>query len=159
MSATDAAPVWADDPGPAPRPVKPAPTSAAAPAGRTTRVVLRRLDPWSVLRLSVLYYLALFVMLLVAGVLLWAGAAAVGAIENIEDFMESIGWEEFRFEPVQLLAGSALTGAVLVVCGTAANLLLAVLFNLTSDAVGGLKLTLQEDLPRRPSKGEGTATV
>jgi len=113
--------------------------------GRTTRVVLRHLDPWTVLKLSLVYYLCIFVVLVVAGVLLWAGANAAGVVGNIETFMEDIGFEDFRFVGSQLLSGVALLGAVLVVAGTFANVLLTVLFNLMSDAVGGLKLTLQED--------------
>jgi hypothetical protein len=118
----------------------------AARAGRTTRVVLRRLDTWTVLKLSIVYYLALFVVLLVAGVLLWAGATAVGVVGNIESFMVEIGFEDFRFIPSELLGGFALAGLVLVVAGTFANVLLTALFNLMSDVVGGVKLTLQEDV-------------
>ena len=121
---------------------------AKKPVGRTTRVVLRQLDPWTVLKLSLVYYLCLFVVLLVAGTILWAGANAAGMVGNIETFMEDIGFEDWRFLPSQLLGGVTLGGAVLVVAGTCANVLLAVLFNLMSDVVGGLKLTLQEDVDR-----------
>ncbi|MEA3020685.1 MAG: hypothetical protein QOI47_2209, partial [Actinomycetota bacterium] len=41
--------------------------NAPASGARTTRVVLRNLDPWTVLKLSLVYYLALFFVLLVAG--------------------------------------------------------------------------------------------
>jgi hypothetical protein len=139
---------------PAPKAVAPAPSPRAA--GRTTRVVLRRLDPWTVLKLSIVYYLALFVVLLVAGFLLWAGAEAVGVVGNIESFMVDIGFEDFRFIPSQLFGGLALAGLVLVIAGTVANVLLTSLFNLMSDVVGGLKLTLQEDADQR---GSGTSSV
>ena len=133
---------------------------APKPTGRTTRVVLRQLDPWTVLKLSLVYYLCVFVVLLVAGVLLWAGANAAGVVGNIETFMEDIGFEDFRFVPGQLFGGVALGGLVLVVAGTCANVLLTVLFNLMSDVVGGLKLTLQEDVERpaaAPAKGSKTS--
>ena len=127
--------------------------------GRTTRVVLRRLDPWSVLKLSLVYYLAVFVVILVAGVLLWAGAEAAGVVGNIENFMVDIGFEDFKFLPSKLLGGVALGGLVLVVAGTFANVLLAALFNLMGDIVGGLKLTLQEDVARTAPKDESAPTV
>jgi len=133
---------------------------ASRPVGRTTRVVLRQLDPWTVLKLSLVYYLCVFVVLLVAGVLLWAGANAAGVVGNIETFMEDIGFEDFRFVPGQLFGGVALGGLVLVVAGTFANVLMTVLFNLMSDIVGGLKLTLQEDVDGvapAPSKGSSTS--
>ena len=122
------------------------PKASRRPQGRTTRVVLRQLDPWTVLKLSLVYYLCLFVVLLVAGVILWAGANAAGVVGNLETFMEDIGFEDFRFVPSQLFGGVALGGLVLVVAGTCANVLMTVLFNLMSDVVGGLKLTLQEDV-------------
>ena len=130
-----------------------------APAGRTTRVVLRRLDPWSVLKLSLVYYLAVFLVILVAVTLLWMGAEAVGVVGNIETFMVDIGFDDFKFLPSKLLGGVALGGLVLVVAGTFTNVLLASLFNLMSDVVGGLKLTLQEDVPRSSAKDESAPTV
>jgi hypothetical protein len=117
----------------------------AKSAPRTTRVVLRKLDAWSVLKLSLVFYLALFIVVLVAGVILWAGANSVGVVENIESFMQDIGFNDFKFVPDKLLGGIALGGMVLVVAGTCANVLLAALFNLMGDIVGGLKLTLQEE--------------
>ena len=133
-----------------------APAARTARGGRTTRVVLRRLDTWTVLKLSLVYYLALFVVLLVAAMLLWAGATAVGVVGNIESFMVDIGFDGFRFIPSELLGGFALGGLVLVVAGTFANVLMTALFNLMSDVVGGVKLTLQEDVEPGPT---GTSTV
>jgi hypothetical protein len=139
-------PEWRDSPTRTAKPkAAPAPKAAKRPAGRTTRVILRRMDPWSVLKLSLVYYLAVFVVILVAGTLLWAGASAAGVVGNIENFMVDIGFEDFKFVPSKLLGGVALGGLVLVVAGTFANVLLSALFNLMSDVVGGLKLTLQED--------------
>jgi hypothetical protein len=126
---------------------------------RTTRVVLRKLDAWTVLKLSLVYYLALFVVILVAGALLWAGASAAGVVGNIENFMVDIGFEDFKFEPGQLLSGVALGGLVLVVAGTFANVLMTALFNLMSDVVGGLRLTLQEDPDQPRRTDDGNATV
>ena len=121
--------------------------------------MLRRLDPWSVLKLSLVYYLAVFVVILVAGVLLWAGASAAGVVGNIETFMVDIGFEDFKFLPSKLFGGVALGGLVLVVAGTFANVLRASLLNLMSDVVGGIKLTLQEDVPRSSAKDESAPTV
>jgi hypothetical protein len=98
-------------------------------------------------------------VLLVAGTLLWAGASAIGVIGNIESFMVDIGFEDFRFIPSKLFGGLALGGLVLVVAGTVANVLLTALFNLMSDVVGGLKLTLQEDAEPGRAGEPGTSTV
>jgi hypothetical protein len=141
---------------PAPVPVRPLAKRRKAPKpekvrARTSRVVVRRVDPWSVLKLSLIFYLCVCLVLLVAGCLLWAGASAAGVVENIEGFVSDIGFDDFKFVPADILRASTIGGLVLVVAGTLANTLLAVLFNLMGDVVGGLKVTLAEDLrkPRR----------
>jgi hypothetical protein len=122
------------------------PTEVASPAGtRVSRVVLRRVDPWSVLKVSVLFYLSVCIVLLTAGVLLWVGARSVGVIENVEGFLDQIGFTDFQFVPGQMLRGAALGGVVLVGTGTFANVLMAVLYNLINDVVGGIRVTLAED--------------
>jgi hypothetical protein len=149
-TATPAAPPEARSRTPKPakvgKPGRPRREEAVPPAGvRTSRVVLRRIDPWTVLKVSVLFYLSVCIVLLTSGVLLWAAAQSVGVVENIESFMVSVGFDDFRFRPAQILRASALGGMVLVVSGTFGNVLLTVLYNLINDVVGGLKLTLAED--------------
>jgi len=117
---------------------------------RTSRVVVRRVDPWSVLKLSILFYLSVCIILLVAGVLLWSAASSAGVVDNVESFMVEIGFDGFKFLPGQILRGAGLGGLVLVVAGTFANVLLATLYNLIGDVIGGVKLTLAEDESNRP---------
>jgi hypothetical protein len=110
-------------------------------------VVLRRVDPWAVLKVSALFWLSVVLILLTAGVLLWAAAASVGLVSGIEDAMAGLGFEDYEFLPGKILRGAALVGFVLSIAGTIGNVLLAVLYNLISDTVGGLRLTLSEDAP------------
>ena len=126
----------------------PDPQPGAGPA-RTSHVVLRRVDPWSVFKLSMVFYLCVCLVLLVAGVVLWLGASAVGVVGNVESFFQDAGFDGFTFSPGLLLRGFAIGGLILVVAGTVANLLLATLFNLMSDVVGGVRVTLAEDLRDR----------
>lgn len=112
--------------------------------------MVRRVHPWSVLKISLLFYLSACIVLLTAGVLLWVAADRAGFVDNIESFIGDTGFNDFRFLPGQILRGFVIFGLVLAVAGTIANVLLAVLFNLISDVVGGLKLVLAEDDgPRR----------
>jgi hypothetical protein len=122
---------------------------ATTPAARTSHVVIRRVDPWSVLKLSLLFYLCVCLVLLVAGIVLWAGASAAGVVENVESFFQDAGFDGFEFSAGVMLRGFAIGGLILVVAGTIANLLLATLFNLMSDVVGGIRVTLGEDLRPR----------
>ena len=89
---------------------------------RTSHVVLRRVNPWSVLKLSLLFYLCVCVVLLVASVILWAGASASGVVGNVEGFFQDAGFEGFEFAAGQLLRAFA---------------------------IGGLRVTLTEDVHHR----------
>lgn len=117
-------------------------------ASKTTRTAeLRHVDPRSVAKLSAVFYLCACAVLLVAGLVLWIGAVATGVVGNVESFFRDAGFDGFRFAPVQLFRAFALMGLVLVAAGTAANVLLAMLFNLMTELVGGVRVTLSEDVP------------
>lgn len=128
-------------------------TGRVQPQGRRVRRILRHVDVWSVLKFSLLLYACLLVVGLVAGTLLWVAASGAGMIDNIEKFIEGVGFNDFRFLGGALLRAATLSGLVLVVLGTGINVLVAVLYNLISDVVGGVEVTfLEEETPtRRPS--------
>lgn len=117
---------------------------------RTSHVVLRRVEPWSVFKLSLVFYLCVCAVLLVATVMLWLGASVTGVVGNVESFFQDAGFDGFTFSAATMLRAFTLGGLILVVAGTIANLLLAMLFNLMSEVVGGVRVTLGEDLrPKR----------
>lgn len=178
---------------------------------RKVRRIVRHIEPWSVLKISVLFYLALFLIVCVASALLWSAARASGTVDNVESFITSVGGfgncepiegasptstttpdgtsspdevdqldpdgattgpieepavsspgddedcrdgeelvGEFRFEDARIFQAFALGGIVLVLAGSAANVVLAVLFNLMSDLTGGVRVTvLEEETPGR----------
>jgi hypothetical protein len=107
--------------------------------------VVRKIDTWSVLKVSSLFFLSLVLVLLIAGILLWAAGTAVGAIDSVESFMQAIGFEDFRFVGTQLLRGFTAAGLVFVLLGTGLSILVAVIYNLISDVVGGIELTVLEE--------------
>jgi hypothetical protein len=113
--------------------------------------VVRRFDAWSVMKVAFIFYLCLYIVAMVAGILLWNVAARVGVIDNLEEFAIRMGaFKTFQFEPDLILEGSALIGAVLVVVATGMTVLAATLFNLISDLVGGIRLTVIEEDGARP---------
>lgn len=120
------------------------------PQGRRSRLIIRRVDPWTVLKFSALLYVSVYFVVLVAGIVLWSAATAAGVRGNIESFIrELIASEHFKFEADKILRSSVIGGAVLVVFGSLGNVLMAVLFNLISDVVGGIGISVEERPPRR----------
>jgi hypothetical protein len=129
---------------------------------RKVKRIVRRLDAWSVLKVAFIFNLCAYIVSMVAGVVLWRVAEGAGVIENIESFIEDLGaFETYRFEPDLIFEAYALGGAVLAVLATGLIALGAVLFNLISDLVGGIRVTVIEEpgsMParRRRSGGKGS---
>ncbi|MFN2608299.1 MAG: DUF3566 domain-containing protein [Acidimicrobiales bacterium] len=132
---------------------------AAAVRHRRSREVVRKIDAWSVLKVSVVFYVTLYCILLVAGIILWLAATATGLRHNVEKFIaDLIASGKFHFVASELLRAATIGGAVLVVMGTAANVLLVVLYNLISDMVGGLSIVVEER-PSRRAASQATAAA
>lgn len=118
--------------------------------GRRVRLVLRRIEPLTVLRFSVLLYMTMYLVILVAGLVLWAAATATGLRHNIEKFIgDLIASDSFHLLGGTVAKASVAGGAVMVVIGTGANVLMAVLYNLISDVIGGVILVFEERPSRR----------
>ena len=127
---------------------------------KVTRIV-RRVDAWGVFKISIIFYVILYIILLVAGILLWNLANTTGTVANVEGFLRDLfGLKTFEFDGEKLFRASWVLGAILVVAGTGLNVTLAVLFNLISDLVGGVRVTVLEEeviLRERPviPRGDG----
>jgi len=120
---------------------------------RKVRRLIRHVDPWTVLKVSFLFYLSMFTVSVIAGVLLWTAAVDAGTIAGTEDFIKDLfAFETFRFDADQIFRSSVLGGIALVFGVTALTVLLAVLFNLISDLVGGIRLTVIEEETARPRR-------
>jgi hypothetical protein len=128
---------------------------------RKVRRVVRHIEPWSVFKLSLLFYICLYITLEVAGLLLWNLAVSAGTIDNIIDFVNDLGGGELTIDGSVIFRASVIAGGVLVIAGSLFNVLLAVLFNLISDLVGGIRVTvIEEENVRyapatRPTPGPG----
>jgi hypothetical protein len=120
-------------------------------AGRRTRRVVRRIDVWTVLKMSILFYLCVFLVFMVAGVVLWNIAQAFNVIHSVEKFVRSIfDLQKFTFKPMVVFQASLFGGIVLVLLGTGANVLSALLYNLISDVVGGVQFSVLEETAPAP---------
>ena len=107
--------------------------------------VITRVDPWSVLKVSLLFAMSAWLILVVAGVILWRVAISTDTIGKFENFMAEIlvepGWV---VDGMQIFRASAIAAAVLVVAGTVFAVVFSVVFNLISGLTGGLKLSVIE---------------
>ncbi|MGA1362970.1 MAG: DUF3566 domain-containing protein [Ilumatobacteraceae bacterium] len=122
---------------------------------RVTRVV-RDVDAWSVFKVALVVHAAMYVVLLVTGLLLWNVASATGTIDNVESFLASFGWDSFTFDGSRVFTSSAVGGVFLVILGAGLWVLGAVIFNLVTELVGGVRVTvLEEEVVARPVNSDG----
>lgn len=122
---------------------------------RVTRVV-RHVDTWSVFKVALVFNLFLYGVLLTAGVLLWQVAQNTGTVDNIERFFESFGWQSFELKGGEIFHNSWIAGLFLVVGLTGGAVLMATLFNLIADLVGGIRVSvLEEEVVEREQRGTG----
>jgi hypothetical protein len=124
--------------------------------GRRT-VVLRRIDLWSALKVSLGLYFSIFLVTLIGLVVLWFGGRSTGVIDNLESLVEQFGFSEngtFHFEGAEILKMTAVIGPILVVVGSLATVAGVALFNVLSRFLGGVELTVAdgEELPPSPTR-------
>lgn len=118
---------------------------------RVSRIV-RDIDVWSVFKVGLIFHAALYVVVLLTGVLLWNVGSATGTIDNVEQFLESFGWDSFTFKGAELFQSSAILGIFAIVGGTGLWVLAALVFNLITELVGGIRVTvLEEEVVARPT--------
>ena len=120
--------------------------------GRRVRRIVRRIDTWSVFRVSALFNLSVGIVFLLAGVLLWLAGSAVGAVENVEGFMQAIGLDDFRFVGGAIFRGGLVLTLLGVALATGFAVLLSVLYNLIADVVGGVEFSVLEEAGSAPDR-------
>src|SRR5918912_3204190 len=64
----------------------PRPVAADVPRERRARLVVRRLDPWSMLKFSLLFYFSLLLVGVLAFAVVWLVLANMGVFESITNF-------------------------------------------------------------------------
>jgi hypothetical protein len=118
---------------------------ARRPRVRKVTRVVRHLDTWSVFKVAFVFNLVVYVVCLTAGVLLWNVAYSTGTVDNVENFFMQFGWESFEFKGGELYHNAWIAGLFVAVGLTGFAVLLATLFNLITDLVGGIRVTVLEE--------------
>ena len=118
---------------------------------RRARLVVQRIDTWSVAKMVFLLSMALGIVTIVASVILWLFLQASGAFTGVNQILTSMGTGNTNIDITQMvnIGQVALATTILSVINTVIFTLLsmigAILYNLAAKLVGGITLTLSDE--------------
>ncbi|MCT9626485.1 DUF3566 domain-containing protein [Pseudarthrobacter equi] len=128
--------------------VKPAPKAKA----RRARLLISKVDPWSVLKMAFLLSVALGIVTVVAAIVLWTVLDLTGIFDQVDSLLGTLAGSEgggFELKKVaslgQVASFATIIAVVNVVLLTALSMLSAVLYNISATLVGGIGVTLTDD--------------
>lgn len=134
-----------------PRRTTPAPSGYSQvrrqrPAARRLRRTIRRVDPMSVLRLSLFFYACFLVLWLIFVAFLYWYLEGRGVIEGIREVGESLvlGWDKADLGLFYFERWAFLLGLTFAIVGSLFNAFLAMLYNVAANMFGGLEMTFVE---------------
>lgn len=121
---------------------------------RKVRRLVRHVDPWSVLKASLLMALCMWVVAMIASVIVWSVANNTGALQSLEDFFnDSLQLEDFQLSGDVLFRQFGLVSLLFALGATATAVVLTLVFNLVSDIIGGVWISVIEEETARPVDG------
>jgi Transmembrane domain of unknown function (DUF3566) len=118
---------------------------------RKVRRLIRHVDPWSMLKLSLLLSLCMWLMVMIAAVILWTVARNAGTIASVEDFVNSsLSLQDWKLDGEFIFRQFGLVTLLLCLGFAAAIVIATLVFNLVSDIIGGVWISVIEEETARP---------
>lgn len=112
---------------------------------RQARVVVRKVGPWSVLKFSLIFYFCVMLVFLGALMILYGVLDAIGALDSLTRLIRDLFADQsFSIHGGWLFTRGFAIGMAMVVLWSLINVFVAFLYNLISDLVGGVEITLSE---------------
>ncbi len=113
---------------------------------RRARLQLRHIDTWSALKISLVVSIALFFIWMVAVGVLYGVLGGLGVFGTLNELFGQLGGAGGGdlITPGVVFGAAALIGAVNIILLTALGTVSTFIYNLCSDLVGGLEVTLSE---------------
>ncbi len=116
---------------------------------RRVRRIIRKIDPWTTLKVSAVIWAVLALAFVLGAVIFWSVLDRAGIPDRLTDFMVEITLIEEGADPfanteqfLRFLIFSSVVGWVVM---TGVSVAVAVIYNLVSDVVGGLEIVVLEE--------------
>ncbi|MHB8510765.1 MAG: DUF3566 domain-containing protein [Actinomycetota bacterium] len=110
---------------------------------RRARLVIRKIDPWSVLKFAILFYFCLLLIALLGSAIIFALLKAFGVISKLEEVLSTFSTN------VHISGGAVfrwvfLFGLLGTIVSTIVTVFLAFLYNLIADVAGGIEIAVSQ---------------
>lgn len=118
---------------------------------RRVRRIIRKFDPWTVLKVSFVFFTILALAFVLGGIIFWRMLNAAGIPEMIENTLANF-LSEFLSTATLIPSDDQMFRAVVflalawAVLATGFTTLMAVMYNLVSDVVGGIEVVVLEEI-------------
>jgi hypothetical protein len=116
---------------------------------RRVRRIIRKIDPWTVLKVSAVFWAVIGLALVLGVVIFWTVVERSGMPHRLTEFMIEITLIEEGSQPfanVEQFLRVAIFGSVVWwVVMTGGSVSMAIIYNLVSDVVGGLEIVVLEE--------------
>ena len=128
--------------------IKPAPKAKV----RRARLLVSKVDPWSVLKMAFLLSVALGIVTVVAAIVLWTVLDLTGIFDQVDSLLGTLAGSEgggFELKKVaslgQVASFATIIAVINVVLLKSRAMLSAVMYNIAATLVGGIGVTLTDD--------------
>ena len=122
--------------------------SSRTPGPVRASMQIRRIDPWSTLKVSLVLSVALFFVWMIAVAFLYLVLGGMGVWSklnsNVGDLLNNTSGSAELVSSGTIFGGATLIGLVNIVLLTAAATIGAFIYNLTTDLIGGVEVTLAD---------------
>ncbi|MGH8897535.1 MAG: DUF3566 domain-containing protein [Egibacteraceae bacterium] len=121
-------------------------TRDVVPPRRIVRqaATISRVDPWTVLKLSLIFYFCFLLVAMLGLTVFWAVLSSVGVIEGLTSFLNKLQLTVV-INGGNIARAVFLLGILNVVLWTGINVFLVFLYNLVADVIGGLRIELDAE--------------
>ena len=113
---------------------------------RRARMVVKRVDPLSVLKVSVIIYTCVVLVIDAAVVIVYWFLSVLGVLQSLKELLTSLGFGDpktgFEISGAWMFKWLTLGSLGSIVVWSVVTTLFALLYNLVSDLVGGVSVTL-----------------
>jgi Transmembrane domain of unknown function (DUF3566) len=124
--------------------VRSALSSAAGRSGpRRARLQLKHIDPWTTMKFTLVLSVAMFVVWMIAVGLLYGVLGGLGVWDQVNNLYDQVAGGNL-ISAKFVLTSAAVVGVINIVLFTALATIGSFVYNLCSDLVGGIELTLSE---------------